>query len=149
MKKKPVQKDYLYLDWEFKHSYPDNDERATISKVELKDSIDYENVMNVSELLIQSQFEDIQSWLGSQDLEFYESCEEDSECLDEQSFYTCVDVRNCSTLKADLCYKKWTEGKETFSETSKKEQRKEEPGKEESFYSLQLRRKSKTIFQSS
>ena len=46
MKKKPVQKDYLYLDWEFKHSYPDNDERATISKVELKDSIDYENVMN-------------------------------------------------------------------------------------------------------
>ena len=145
MKKKPVQKDYLYLDWEFKHSYPDNDERATISKVELKDSIDYENVMNVSELLIQSQFEDIQSWLGSQDLELYESCKEDSECLDEQSFYTCVDVRNCSTLKSDVCYIK----SETVSNAYKKGQRKEEPGKEESFYSLQLRRKSKTIFQSS
>lgn len=147
IRKKPVRSDYLYRNWEFKQSYPENDERA---KTPGKELFDYENIMNFEELCIQSQFEDIQSWLDSQDMEFYESCEEDSESVgnsSEKSFYTCLDVRNCSTLKREFGCDNLEDMKE---EVIKKESAKEsyESCTEESQYCRQLRTKSKTIFKS-
>ena len=155
MKKKPVSSDYVYLDWEFKHAYPENDERAKIiqdeKKEEIKDSIDYENIMNFDELSLQSQFEDIHSWLDSQDFEFYESCEEgleDNDDCSEKSFYTCLDIQNCSTLKTDICHLKFTE-KQTISTLNyNKKYEMKEAGSEESGYSSQIRSTSKTLFNS-
>ena len=136
IKKKTEQCHYSYKDWEFKHSYPENDERANSAKVKRKQLSNYESIVNFEELCIQAKFEDIQSWLDS----FYDSCEEDTERDDdhsERSFYTCFDVKNCSTLKKQPNYDDF--------ERSRQEPEKEIKT-EESEYSLQIRTQSKTIF---
>ena len=134
MKRRQEQCHYSYKDWEFKQSYPENDERAISAKVKRKELSDYENIVNLEDLCMQSKFEDIQSWLDS----FYDSCEEDTVGVDDdsvKSFYTCFDVKNCSTFKRSL-----------FDNGFEKSRQDEEKKAEESEYSLQLRSKSKTIF---
>jgi hypothetical protein len=152
MKKKPVSSDYAYHDWEFKQAYPVNDERAQDEKKEeVKDAVDYENIMNFEELSLQTQFEDIHSWLDSQDFEFDVSHEEALENHDdslEKSFYTCLDFQNCSTLKSDICQLKMAEKQKMSTSNINEKYGSEESGSEESVYSLQLRSTSQTLFSS-
>ena len=136
MKRRQEQCHYSYKDWEFKQSYPENDERAFSAKVKRKVLSDYESIVNLEDLCLQSKFEDIQSWLES----FYDSCEEDTEGVDDdsvKSFYTRFDVKNCSTLKKHQIDDAFEKTRQELDNDRKVEETK---------YSLQLRTKSKTIF---
>ena len=129
------------MNWEFKQRYPENDTRAQ-NKTKHSE-VDNEN----TELCEMSPFENIYSWLDTQDVEKYESCTEDLESdMDtfEEGFYSCLAAEMCSTLRREPNYLK--PFGEISAGTLDDKNEKEELQREEMFYSLQIRRKSRTIF---
>ena len=109
----------MYLGWQFTQF-----NSAPLKSWEKKTCSEYENIEKIQQISIQTQFEDVRSWLESQDCELYkpfeEDIENDADCT-EETFCSSVGPNDCSTMK-----------KEQF---------------EDSYYSLQLRRKAKDIFE--
>ena len=116
LKKIKVRKDYAYHGWEFQQF------TSETVKSGKKSCWENENIDTTQQ--IQSQFEDVHSWLDTQDSELYKPSEEDAESdieISEESFFSCVNPEDCSTMKREQM--------------------------EVSYYSLQLRSKSKDVLE--
>ena len=134
--------DYVYINWQFKSAYP-------------KEMVGYtfdDRIENIENLPSFAEFENIHKWLEGQDN--ISSCSEIyCDCCDavDDVHYACVDVTNGTSSKDygvplnDSSPRKKSDGSSTSSEYDSIE---EGTLSEESYYSLQLRKKSKIIFSS-
>ena len=135
--------DYVYMNWQFISAYPK----------ELVGNKFDERVENIDNLPSFAEFENIHKWLQGQDN--ISSCREIyCDCCDavDDVHYACVDLTLPNARKdnndcfLDTSYRKKSDGSSTSSEYDSIE---DGTQSEESYYSLQLRKKSKVIFSSS
>ena len=146
--------DYVYLNWQFKKScldQLDNEHKEETASQKIEGT-------KLEDLPGQSKFENVHSWLESQDLPLYNSCSQDSECdccESEDIHYACVDVTNSEFQMTNEFHNhlsKLSFSSRHNSETSLLSNEHhfslDNSLSEESSYSLQLREQSRTLFRS-
>ena len=128
--------DYVYLNWEFqRYNLIESEEKETNQKLEAKLE---PKLMKISTV---SKFENIHSWLQSQDAYLDNPSFKKSDCAcceSEDIHYACVDVTQNSMFNSSRFN---SEASLTSSEL-------EDSFSEESYYSLQLRDQSRVLFSS-
>ena len=129
------------MNWQFKSAYSNQ-------KIKSDDKIN-----NLDDQPSSEEFENIHNWLQGQDNIL--SCNQNyCDCCDavDDVLYACVNVTFATPSKVnndcflDTSYRKESDGSSTSSEYDSIE---DGTQSEESYYSLQLRKKSKVIFSSS
>ena len=138
--------DYVYMNWEFKKDCP-----STVGNVNIEGAASQNaEVVKLENLPSKSKFENIHSWLETQSIESYNSISCDSECNcceSDDVHYACVDVTQMSSTSTDDLLQRDYSSRQ-FSESSllSCESFSSDSLSDESYYSLQIRKKSKTIF---